>query len=238
MPGKVVVGYLDSERGRDALALGRILAKARGSELGVLTVGEGERLAVAAREEGADLVVLGSTHRGAVGRIMPGTTMEHLLGEAPCKVAVAPPGFGDHADGDSVWQPLSGDAEDVGLRVIGVGYDGSRASHQALEAATDLALRNGAALRVYSVVRRSAPIAPGAPMTPTPLATTELESRGADLHRTVADLPPRGACPGRAAARLRRRRAGRGGGPRRRPAGPRRPGGGPSPPTAAQGRRR
>ncbi|MBS1883744.1 MAG: universal stress protein, partial [Actinobacteria bacterium] len=35
MPGKVLVGYLDSERGRDALALGRILAKARDAELGI-----------------------------------------------------------------------------------------------------------------------------------------------------------------------------------------------------------
>ncbi|MBS1886406.1 MAG: universal stress protein [Actinobacteria bacterium] len=189
MPGRVLVGYLDTERGRDALALGRILAKARGAELGIATVPEGEGLAAAAREQGADLVVLGSTHRGPLGRIVPGTTMAHLLGEAPCAVAVAPPGFAERADGESVWQPLAGAEEDVGMRVVGVGFDGSPAARAALDYATELAAANGAALRVYTVVRSVAPIAPGAPMTPNPAAPTELESRRAELHQVVADLP-------------------------------------------------
>lgn len=189
MPGKVMVGYLDGERGRDALALGRILAKARDAELGVTTVPEGQALADAARAEDADLVVLGSTHRGPIGRIVPGTTMEHLLTGAPCAVAVAPPGFAGRADGESVWQPLAGDAEDVGMRVVGVGYDGTPASRGALELATDLAARNGAALRVYTVVPKVAPIVPDAPLTPAPAAPGELEVRRADLHETVASLP-------------------------------------------------
>lgn len=32
------------------------------------------------------LVVLGSTHRGAVGRVVPGATVERLIGEAICAV--------------------------------------------------------------------------------------------------------------------------------------------------------
>ncbi len=189
MAGTVVVGYLDTERGRDALALGRILAEARGADLRVVTVPEGEELASAAREQDADLVVLGSTHRGPLGRIVPGTTMEHLLAGAPCAVAVAPPGFAERADGESVWQPLAGGTEDVGMRVVGVGYDGSAAARAALELATDLALRNGAALRVYTVVSKSAPLGAGAPMTPGPLPTSDVDRRRGELQETVARLP-------------------------------------------------
>src|SRR4051812_1275845 len=43
-----------------------------------------------AEEIGADLVVLGSTHRGAAGRIILGTTAQRLLHGAPCTVAIAP----------------------------------------------------------------------------------------------------------------------------------------------------
>jgi nucleotide-binding universal stress UspA family protein len=154
MAGTVLVGYLDTERGRDALALGRILAKARGAELRIVTAPEGAALAAEAREQGADLVVLGSTHRGPLGRIVPGTTMENLLGGAPCAVAVAPPGFADRADGESVWQPLDGHGDDTGMRVIGVAYDGSPAARAALESATEMARDNASALRVYTVVRR------------------------------------------------------------------------------------
>lgn len=189
MSGKAIVGYVDTERGRDALALGRLLAKAHDAELAILTVEDGDELAGAACEESADLVVIGSAHRGAVGQTLFGTTMEHLLGEASCPVAVAPPGFAARAEGDSVWLPLDGTDEDVGMRVVGVGFDGTPASRAALETATELALRNGAALRVYSVARRNASIAPDAPMTPTPISTTELERRRAELHETVAGLP-------------------------------------------------
>ncbi|HVX32316.1 MAG TPA: universal stress protein [Solirubrobacterales bacterium] len=190
MPGKVMVGYLDGERGRDALALGRILARARDAELAVTTVPEGPALADAARAEDADLVVLGSTHRGPLGRIVPGTTMEHVLTGASCAVAVAPPGFAERADGEPVWQPLVGDEEDVGMRVVGVGYDGGPAAREALELATDLAIRNGAALRVYTVVPKGAPGVPDAPSTAAPTAPGELELRRAELHETVAALPP------------------------------------------------
>lgn len=190
MTGKVVVGYLDTERGRDALALGSILSRALGVELGVITAVEDETLAVAAREEGAELVVLGSTHRGPLGRIVPGTTMEHVLGETNAAVAVAPPRFADRTDIESEWQPLDGDGEDTGMRVIGVGYDGSPGSRAALEHATELARRNGSALRVYTVVRKAVPIAPNAPATPAPTAPSELECRRAELHQAVRALPP------------------------------------------------
>ena len=48
--------------------------------------------------ESAALVVLGSTHRGTLGRVIAGTTAERLLHGAPCSVAVVPDGFRMHAD--------------------------------------------------------------------------------------------------------------------------------------------
>jgi nucleotide-binding universal stress UspA family protein len=43
-----------------------------------------------AEATGADLVVLGSTHHGPVGRIVLGSTAQRMLHGAPCAVAVAP----------------------------------------------------------------------------------------------------------------------------------------------------
>jgi nucleotide-binding universal stress UspA family protein len=113
---RILVGYVDTERGRDALALGRLLSLASGAEMFVVTAPEeeGRDLAELARSRRADLIVLGSTHRGPVGRVVPGATVEKLLGQAPCAVAVAPPGFGLPAgEGDTGWHPLGEDAEDA-----------------------------------------------------------------------------------------------------------------------------
>ncbi len=160
---RILVGYLDSEQGRAALALGRILARANDGEMIVVTAPDedGKDLSQLVRSHEADLVVLGSSHRGPLGRIVPGATVERLLGEAPCAVAVAPPGFGRPATDDVGWRPLSGDDRDVGMRVIGVGYDGSDPAGEALRAAAGLAVHNGAALRVYTLARRY-PHVPGA----------------------------------------------------------------------------
>lgn len=48
-----------------------------------------------AEDEGADLLVTGSTGRGRLGRTLPGTTAESLLLAAPCAVAVAPLDYRD-----------------------------------------------------------------------------------------------------------------------------------------------
>jgi nucleotide-binding universal stress UspA family protein len=52
-----------------------------------------------AEEIEADLIVVGSTHRGAVGRVFPGPTGDRLLHGAPCAVAMAPIGYRDGAPG-------------------------------------------------------------------------------------------------------------------------------------------
>ncbi len=191
MYSRILVGYLDTEQGNDALELGRIMAQANRAELLVFTVSDEDNASLAdlARSEGADLVVLGSTHRGPVGRVVPGAAVGHLLGAAPCAVAIAPPGFGRPADGDLGWRPLSGDAEDVGMRVVGVGFDGSRASRQALDLAAELAVANGAALRVYAVARKYAHPPAADASGHVPGIPTEAEALREQLHEAVAYLP-------------------------------------------------
>jgi nucleotide-binding universal stress UspA family protein len=178
---KVIVGYQETEQGHDALMLGRSLAQACGAEMMVATVPteEGEDLAELARSEQADLIVLGSTHRGSVGRVVPGAMAYRILGDAPCAVAIAPPGFGTPPGPPS-----------DGMRVIGVGYDDSPAARQALDLAAALAVRNRAALRVYAVALKKADVPIGVLGGPQTNRSTEAERLREALHRAVAGLPP------------------------------------------------
>ncbi len=89
-----------------------------------------------AEQEDAALIVVGSTHRGRVGRALPGSTAERLLHGAPCPVAVAPNGY----------VARSGEAP----AIIGCGYDGSPSARRALEAARRIAAATGARLRIVS----------------------------------------------------------------------------------------
>lgn len=188
---RILVGYTDTEQARDALALGRILAQANAAEMMVVTAPDedGSDLGQIARDNEVDLIVLGGSHRGPVGRVIPGAMVERLLGDGPCAVAIAPPGFGQPADGDSGWRPLGGEAEDIGMRVIGVGYDGSRTAGEALKTAVELAIPNGAALRVYTVARNYAHVPGGDGDRRGPGVPTEAEILRGTLHKAVAALP-------------------------------------------------
>lgn len=97
-----------------------------------------------AAAENVDLIVVGSSHRGPVGRLLPGSVGERVLSDAPCAVAVAPRGLA----GNGMHVPQ----ERVRIHKIAVGYDGSRESRVALETAIELAERSGASLHVLGVV--------------------------------------------------------------------------------------
>ncbi len=88
-------------------------------------------------DERASLIVIGSTHRGPVGRVVLGSVGEVLLAGAPAAVAVAPKGFATRA-------PES-------LGVVAVGYNGSPEGQAALDAAAALAAQTGARLRAIAV---------------------------------------------------------------------------------------
>ena len=89
-----------------------------------------------AERNGADLLVVGSSHRGLLGRVFIGDQTSHALNGAPCAIAIAPRGYAPTADQ---------------FGVIGVGYDGSAESELALDAARELAAASGAGIRALLV---------------------------------------------------------------------------------------
>jgi nucleotide-binding universal stress UspA family protein len=91
-----------------------------------------------AAAEGALAIVVGPSHRGPLGRIVPGSVGERLLHGTPCPVAVAPRGYWGKAY--------------AGIKRIGVGYIGVPEAGEALSAALGLAAGADATVRVLSVV--------------------------------------------------------------------------------------
>jgi nucleotide-binding universal stress UspA family protein len=91
----------------------------------------------AAEERDAGLLVVGSTNRGAVGRVLVGSTAERLMHGAPCPIAIVPHG----------WQA------GAGLNTLGVAFVESEEGHEALRGAYALARRAGAKLRVLTAVK-------------------------------------------------------------------------------------
>ena len=91
----------------------------------------------AAEAEDAGLLVVGSTDRGAVGRLLPGSTAERLMHGAPCPIAVVPHG----------WEPRGA------FDPIGVAYVPTDEGVEALRGAHALARKAGARLRVLALVK-------------------------------------------------------------------------------------
>ena len=90
-----------------------------------------------AEARGTDLLVLGSCHRGAVGRAALGDDARAGLNGAPCALAVAPLGYS---------------ADPKPFESIGVAYNATPESELALLAARELAGRTGARIRALNVV--------------------------------------------------------------------------------------
>lgn len=132
--------------------------------------------AIAERED-ASLIVIGSSHRGGVGRVLAGTTAERLLHGAPCSVAVAPNGFRER---------------DAHLTTtVAVAYDHSDESKAALRGATAVARALGARLRIVEVLdamRMGMPALVSGPGYRLP--PTDVEERTqAHLAEVAAGLP-------------------------------------------------
>ena len=94
-----------------------------------------DALARLAERRSAKVLVLGSTHRGEFGRIVPGGVASQLLTHAPCGVAVAPLGYAHRSR--------------TPVNLIAVAYDGTPESVNAAEQAASFARRAGARLRLY-----------------------------------------------------------------------------------------
>jgi nucleotide-binding universal stress UspA family protein len=90
-----------------------------------------------AEDENASLIVIGSTHRGPLGRVVLGSVGEMLVAGTPAAVAVAPRGFATRAP----------DA----IRSVGAGFNRALEGHAALRTAASLASDLGAKLRAIAV---------------------------------------------------------------------------------------
>jgi nucleotide-binding universal stress UspA family protein len=97
-----------------------------------------------AERERADVLVVGSTHRGAVGRVFVGDMALSSLHGSPCPVAVAPTGMANR--------------DATPLNRIGVGFDGTPESRQALALAVALAKSAPAHLELLCAVTAPIPL--------------------------------------------------------------------------------
>jgi nucleotide-binding universal stress UspA family protein len=199
----IVVGYDGRREGRDALGLATALAQLLGEALLVASVypapetslgltaeelrAAGERTAaegVGELPEGVDatpvavpgrsaaeglyhlleaehpsMVVVGSSHRGPFGHVLAGRVASRLLTASPCPVAVAPRGLA-MAD-----RPV--------LREIGVGFDDTPESWNAVQRAAAIGIVAGARLRIIHALQ---------PVAAPPMAPEESERLTHELH--------------------------------------------------------
>jgi nucleotide-binding universal stress UspA family protein len=130
-----------------------------------------------AQQEHAALIVVGSTHTGRVGRVLPGSTAERLLHGSPCAVAIVPDGYRT--------------LEKPRIRRIGVALNATDEGRAAVTAAAGAARALDAELEVIAVAPARTYVAP-AYMPPPDYDTLrkEIEDhvRG-DLESSVAELP-------------------------------------------------
>jgi nucleotide-binding universal stress UspA family protein len=132
-----------------------------------------------ADEMDADVIVVGSTHRHGLGRIVPGTTAEKLLHGSRHPVVVAPAGWRESSAG-----PFS---------VIGAGFNGSPESLSAMSAASALAHLTGASLRAIAAFERPSPANPIFAVTSHgygEIVGDLHEMLAARLEEAAAALPP------------------------------------------------
>lgn len=90
-----------------------------------------------AEHESARLIVVGSSHRGAIGRTLAGDVGESLLHGAGCSVVIVPQGYAER--------------DQHRLHRIGVAFDGSPEAWVALETAIGLAERCHGVVTVITV---------------------------------------------------------------------------------------
>jgi nucleotide-binding universal stress UspA family protein len=168
----VTPGMVQEERGASHELLERELAAAEveAELVSFVAPSPGRGLHDLAEERGADLLVVGSCSRGALGRAMLGDDTRAALNGAPCAVGIATRGYAQH--------PLP-------LARVGVGYDGSPESEAALAAARAVAAQHRSKLLALEVV--SVPTYSFTGLTPPALGDT-IDALIADAKERLAAL--------------------------------------------------
>jgi len=126
----------------------------------------------------ADLLVLGSSHRGTLGRVFVGSVSQETLHRAPCPVAIAPVGFHRERAG-------------AGFARIAVGCDLVAPPLKALEVAVTLASQTGAELELVAVADTAAARAGGASaaLSYPAIVKARLDAAHASISRALGALP-------------------------------------------------
>lgn len=136
----------------------------------------------AAAANGADVLVLGSSHRSRLGRALLGGTAERVAQGSPCAVAVAPKGY----------QPPGE------LRHVGVAYDAGAEARAALRWASETTVALDGVLVVLTVAEPlNVGLYPSAEvMLREDMQASLVTARQRVLDEAVAEAPPRAKARG------------------------------------------
>ncbi|MDQ5832728.1 MAG: universal stress protein [Actinomycetota bacterium] len=129
--------YLQEAEADHAREIERAAAAVGAEAEAIPSSSPGRGLHELAEEIGADLVVVGSSHRSPAGQVLAGNVGTALLHGSPCSVAIAPHGYATGSDPQ--------------LAEIVVAYDGSPEAQMALEDAIALARPSEALLKLVTV---------------------------------------------------------------------------------------
>lgn len=125
----------------------------------------------------ADLLVVGSSRRGLAGRVLLGDDTHAALNGAPCAVAVATAGYA---------------STPALIREIGIGYDGSPESEQALALGRELAAEVGARLSAFQAISVPAYVL-GAGPTTIEASIDDAVSEAREQVAALGDIEPHAA---------------------------------------------
>ena len=186
-PSRAVSYEFETYMRQDSVDMLERLRKAHGDETveikAIPNPSSAHGLHALAEKIDAGLIVVGSTHTGRAGRVLPGSTAERLLHGSPCPVAVAPKDYAHEATTEP--------------GIIGCGFDATPTSERALETAHRIAAATGARLRViraFPPLAYDQPPSKGVPMGGLSYNDTLRDRASEELDEAVAKLEgdPRG----------------------------------------------
>jgi nucleotide-binding universal stress UspA family protein len=127
----------EREASHKLLEAERAAADVKAELCSIVSMSPGRGLHEQAEEQNADLLVVGSCSHGFLGRAMLGDDTRGALNGAPCAVAIASHGYGEHP---------------TPLAKVGVAYNASPESKAALTRAQELAAPTSATVHALEVV--------------------------------------------------------------------------------------